>query len=99
MDHPRSGQKSSSNFGTECLRIEPPHSTQGLFHLKTRQENFFYDQKSFDMLKTGFSGIWFSTLFGTPPYADFFLGKWAKMGYLANYCSVSPHFGCNDILY
>ena len=51
------------------------------------------------MLKTGFSGIWFSTLFGTPPYADFFLGKWAKMGYLANYCSVLPHFCCNDILY
>ena len=26
------------------------------------------------------------------------LEKWAKMGYLANYCSVLPHFCCNDIL-
>jgi len=30
------------------------------------------------MLKTGFGGTWFSTLFGTP-YADFFKGKWAKI--------------------
>jgi hypothetical protein len=50
------------------------------------------------MLKTGFGGTWCSTLFGTPS-ADFFEGKWAKMGYLANYCSVLPHFYCNDILY
>jgi hypothetical protein len=50
------------------------------------------------MLKTGFGGTWYSTLFGAP-FADFFLGEWAKMGYLANYCSVSPHFCCNDILY
>jgi hypothetical protein len=49
------------------------------FHLKTRQEYFFYDQESLDMLKTGFGGTWFSTLFGTPN-ADFFKGKWAKMG-------------------
>ena len=68
------------------------------FHPKTRQEYFFYDQKSFDMLKTRFGGFWFSTLFGTP-FADFFKGKWAKMGYLANNCSVSPHFCCNDIFY
>ena len=67
------------------------------FHLKIRHEYFFCDQGSFDMLKTGFGGTWFSTLFGTP-FADFFKGKWAKMGYLANYCSVSPHFCCNDIL-
>ena len=66
------------------------------FHLKTRQEYFFYDEESFGMLKTGFGGTWYSTLFGAP-FADFFLGEWAKMGYLANYCSVSPHFCCNDI--
>ena len=50
------------------------------------------------MLKTGFDGTWYSTLFGTP-FADFLQGKWAKMGYLANYCSVSPHFCRNDTLY
>jgi hypothetical protein len=33
------------------------------------------------------------------PFADFLQGKWAKMGYLTNYCSVLPHFCCNDILY
>jgi hypothetical protein len=36
--------------------------------------------------------------FGTP-FADFLEGKWAKMGYLAIYCSVLPHFNCNDIFY
>jgi hypothetical protein len=64
-------------------------------HLKTRQEYFFYDEESFGMLKTGFGGTWSSTLLGTP-FAEW---KWAKTGYLANYCSVSPHFCCNDILY
>jgi hypothetical protein len=39
-------------------------------HLKTRQEHFFYDEESFRMLKTGFDGTWYSTLFGTP-FADF----------------------------
>ena len=34
-----------------------------------------------------------------PPFCWFFKRKWAKMGYLANYCSVLPHFCCNDILY
>ena len=67
------------------------------FHLKTRQEYFFYGQISFDMLKTGFGGKLFSTLFGTP-FFDFFKGEWAKMGHLANYCSASPHFCCSDIL-
>ena len=68
------------------------------FHLETRQEYFFYDQESFDMLKTGLGGTWFSTLFG-PLYANFYQGNWAKMGYLANYCSVLPHFCCNGIVY
>ena len=57
----------------------------------------FYDQESFGMLKTGFGETWFSTLFDTP-FADFVQGKWAIMGYLVNYCSVSPHFCCNGIL-
>jgi hypothetical protein len=39
-----------------------------------------------------------STLFGTPS-PDFFSGKCAQMGYLANYCSILPHFCCNDNLY
>jgi len=34
------------------------------FHLKTRQEYFLHDKESFGMLKTGFGGTWFSTLFG-----------------------------------
>jgi hypothetical protein len=85
-----SGQKSSSNFGTECVRIEPPHSTQGLFSPQNTT-GFFYDQESFDTLKTGFGGTWFSTLFGTP-FAEFVKGEWAKMGYLANYCSASLRF-------
>jgi hypothetical protein len=42
---------------------------RAFFHLKTRQEYYFYDEL-FDMLKTGFGGTWFSTLFGTP-FADF----------------------------
>ena len=45
----------------------PPRAS---FHLKTRQEYFFNDQESIEMLKAGFGGTWFSTLFGTP-YADF----------------------------
>jgi len=40
---------------------------------------------------------------GIPPFLAplllIFQGKWAKMGYLANYCSVSPHFCRNGILY
>jgi hypothetical protein len=40
------------------------------FHLKTQQEYFFYDKKSFGMLGTGFGGTWFSTLLGNP-FADF----------------------------
>jgi len=35
-------------------------------------------------------GTWFSTHFVTP--FPFFQGKWAKMGYLASYCSVLPRF-------
>ena len=93
MDHPRSGQKSSSNFGTECLRIEPPHSTQGLFS----------PQNTTVILLLWSEIVWhaenrmFSTHFGTP--FAIFLGKWAKIGSLTNYCSVSPHYCCNDILY
>jgi hypothetical protein len=67
-------------------------------HLKTRQEYFFYDQKSFDTLKTRFCGTWFSTLFGTP-FADFSKGK---MGYLAKCCSVAfapQKFCCNYKFY
>ena len=57
-------------FGIACSRIEPPHSTQGLFfHLKTRQEYFFYDQESFDMLKRILWNLVFHP-FGTPS-ADF----------------------------
>ena len=34
------------------------------------------------------------------PFCWFFKGKWAKMGYLTNYCSVLPHYFCwYDILY
>jgi len=57
-----------------------------------------YDLESFHVLKTGFGGTWFFTLFGTP-FADFFQGEWAKIGYLANYCSILPHFCCNAFLY
>ena len=31
-----------------------------------------------------------SHLLGTP-FADFLEGKWAKIGYLAKYCSILPH--------
>jgi len=68
------------------------------FHLKIRQEYLFYDEELFGMLKSGFGGTWYFTLFGTP-FADFFRGKWTKTGCLANCCSVSPHFCCNDNLY
>jgi hypothetical protein len=41
-------------------------------------------------VKVGFPPFWH-------PFVDFLQGKWAKMGYLANCCSVLPHFCCNDI--
>jgi len=71
--------------------------TRASFHLKTRQEYFLHDEESFWVLKTRFGWTWFSTHFGTP--FAIFLGKWAKIGSLTNYCSVSPHYCCNDILY
>jgi len=49
------------------------------FHLKTRQEYFFYIQESFGMLETGFGGTWYSTLFGTP-FADFLKRKMGQNG-------------------
>jgi hypothetical protein len=61
------------------------------FPLKTRQEYFFNDQESFDMLKTGFGGTWFSSLFGTP-FADFFKGngpKWGTWPITAPFCPIS----------
>ena len=69
-----------------------------LFTSKHDRSTSFYDQESLDMLKTGLYGTWFSTLFGTP-FAEICQGKWAKMEYMANYCSVLPHFCCNNILY
>jgi len=64
----------------------------------SKQEYFFCDQESFDMLKTRFGeNLDFHPFWH--PFCWFFKGKWAKMGYLANYCSVLPHFCCNDILY
>ena len=37
-------------------------------------------------------------LFGTPgAFADFLLGKWAKMQYLTNYWAVLLDFCCSDI--
>ena len=84
-----SGQKSSSNFCTECLRIEPPHSTQGLFS----------PQNTTGVLKNR-STCWKPDLveLSFPPFLAplllIFQGKWAKMGYLANYCSVSPNLKC-----
>jgi hypothetical protein len=47
------------------------------FYLKTRHKYFFYNQKSFNMQKTGFGGTWFSTLFGTH-FADSFKGNGPK---------------------
>jgi hypothetical protein len=49
------------------------------FHLKTRQEYFFYDEKLFRMLKSGLGGTWYSILFGTP-FADFWKGNGPKWG-------------------
>jgi hypothetical protein len=45
-----------------------------------------------DLVELGFSPF-------LAPLLLIFKGKWAKIGYLANYCSVLPHFCCNDILY
>jgi len=44
------------------------------FHLKTRQEYFFYDEESFGMLKTGFGGTWYSP-FLTPLMLFFLKGS------------------------
>jgi hypothetical protein len=67
------------------------------FHLKTRQEYLFYDQESFDMLKTGLGRTWFPPSLAPPVLI--LSRKWARMRYLANYCSDSPHFCCNNIFY
>jgi hypothetical protein len=64
------------------------------FHLKTRQGIILYDEES--LLKPDLVEL------GIPPFLASLLlclVKRAKMGYLANYCSVSPHSCCNDILY
>ena len=99
MDYP-------SGLGRNLVRILAlnvyvlSHHTlpRAFIHLKTRQEYFFYYQELSDMLKTGFGGFWFSTLFGTP-FADFSKGK---MGYLAKCCSVAfapQKFCCNYKFY
>jgi hypothetical protein len=60
------------------------------FHLETRQEYFFYDQESFDMLKTGFGGTWFSTLLA-PLLLIFCKGngpKWGTWPTTAPFCPI-----------
>ena len=49
------------------------------FHLKTRQDYFIHDEGSFGMLKTGFGGTWYFTLFGTL-FAGFYKGNGPKRG-------------------
>ena len=82
-------QHISSIFGTKYLRIEPPRLFQGLFSPQNTTGVLLYDEESFGMLKTGFGGTWFPTLFGTPS-PNFFSGKFAKKGYLPKYCSILP---------
>ena len=85
------------NFGTACLRIEPSHSTQCLFS----------PQNTIGVLLLWSGIVWHAEnqiwwLFGFPPFLAplvLFFQKSAKTGYLANYCSVLPHFCCNDFLY
>jgi hypothetical protein len=56
-----SGQKSSSNFGTE-FHITGHHApTRASFHPKTRQEDFLYDTKSSWVQKNTFGESRIST--------------------------------------
>jgi len=74
----------------QCLaefpHYSPPRPNQGLFSSQN---------------KTGGLPLWYQIIRGFEKYiwwdADFLQGKWAKMGYLAKYCSVLPHFCCSDI--
>jgi hypothetical protein len=45
---------SSSNFGTECLRIEPPHSTQGLYSPKNTIGVLRFISWKLDLVELGF---------------------------------------------
>ena len=70
MDYPSGLGRNPVQILALNVYVESHHALPRVsFHLKTRQEYFFYDQKSSGMLKTGFGGTWFSTLFGTP-FAD-----------------------------
>jgi hypothetical protein len=96
MDYPNGLGRNPVQISALNVHVLSHHTLpRASFHLKTRQKYFFYDQESFDMLKTGFGGTWFSTFFGTP-FADF--SKWAKMGYLTNTAPSCP-ICCNYIFY
>ena len=51
-----SGQKSSSNFGTEFPQYRPPRPNQGLFHPKIRQEDFLSFMIWREMCQNGVPG-------------------------------------------
>ena len=70
----------------------------GPLFIPKQEENFLYDTKLSWGLKSIFGQGWFST-FLAPFLLIFLMVKWAKMGYLAKYCSVLPHFCCSDIFY
>ena len=67
MDYPSGlGRNPVQNLALDVYVLSHHTLPRASFHLKTQQEYFFYDEESFDMLKTRFGGTWFSTLFGTP---------------------------------
>ena len=92
-----SGQNISSFFGTWYLSNEP-HSTQGLI---SPQNTTGVLLLWWEIVQNAKIRIGWNLVFHPfwHPFCWFLEGKWAKMGYLANYCSVSPHVCCNAILY
>ena len=80
MDHPSGlGRNPVQMLALNVYVLSHHTLLRASFHLKTRQEYFFSDQESFDMLKTGFGGIWFFTLFGTP-FAKIYLREMGQNG-------------------
>ena len=80
MDYPSGlGRNPVQNLALNVYVLSHHTLPRVSFHLKTRQEYFLNDVESLGMLKIGFGGTWFSTLFCTP-FAGFVKGNGPKWG-------------------
>jgi hypothetical protein len=81
MDYPSGlGRNPVQNLALNVYVLSHHTLPRVSFHLKTRQEYFFYDEESFGMLKTGFGGTWYSTFFGNLFADAFFLSEMGQNG-------------------